>query len=150
MTDKLNASDRANGDSQKQLDFVHWPEFLRSTVLTLWALYFLGLIISGNIKYYINPIYTALPLAGAIVLTAMVWVRRRRTHAQGAAMCYASTMLLPDGRVRKRRESSNEPGQAHELTFSCYRRMPLLSKDRTRQWLVDALDELEDVGMVDP
>jgi putative transposase len=34
----------------------------------------------------------------------------------------------------------NEPGHAHELTFSCYRRLPLLSKDRTRQWFVDALD----------
>lgn len=34
----------------------------------------------------------------------------------------------------------NEPGHAHELTFSCYRRLPLLSRDRTRQWLVNAID----------
>ena len=50
-------------------------------------------------------------------------------------------MLLPDGQVRKTRKSSSELGQAHELTFSCYHRMPLLSKDRTRQWVVDALDQ---------
>lgn len=33
----------------------------------------------------------------------------------------------------------NEPGHAHELTFSCYRRLPLLSRGRTRRWFVDAL-----------
>ena len=32
-------------------------------------------------------------------------------------------------------------GEPHFLTFSCYRRLPLLSKDRTRQWFVDALEE---------
>jgi putative transposase len=43
--------------------------------------------------------------------------------------------------VRKRRVTFNEPGHAHELTFSCHQRLPLLSKDRTRQWFIDALDE---------
>ncbi len=33
----------------------------------------------------------------------------------------------------------NEPGDAHELTFSCYRRFALLSKDRTCEWLADAI-----------
>ncbi len=32
------------------------------------------------------------------------------------------------------------PGHAHELTFTCYGRYKLLTKDRTRQWLVDAFD----------
>ena len=45
-----------------------------------------------------------------------------------------------DGKVRKRRISYDEPGHAHELTFSCYGRLPLLSKDRTRLWLIEALD----------
>src|SRR5205823_3282650 len=27
------------------------------------------------------------------------------------------------------------------LTYSCYGRLPLLSKDRTRQWFVDALED---------
>ncbi|NBC10968.1 MAG: hypothetical protein GVY24_04430 [Planctomycetes bacterium] len=40
----------------------------------------------------------------------------------------------------KTRRVLNIPGHAHELTFSCYRRMPLLSRDRTRRWLIDALE----------
>src|SRR5437762_1133567 len=42
---------------------------------------------------------------------------------------------------RKRVKSFNTPGDAHELTFSCFRRLPLLSKDRTRVWLIEALDQ---------
>jgi len=38
------------------------------------------------------------------------------------------------------RTNYNLPGHAHELTFSCYRRYPFLSKDRTRQWLADAIN----------
>jgi putative transposase len=41
---------------------------------------------------------------------------------------------------RKRRVSFNIPGHAHFLTFSCYQRLPLLSKDRSRQWVVDCLE----------
>src|SRR5438874_556069 len=41
---------------------------------------------------------------------------------------------------RKQVRSYNEPGHAHELTFSCFRRLPLFSRDRTRQWLVEALE----------
>jgi putative transposase len=29
----------------------------------------------------------------------------------------------------------NKSGHAHELTCSCLRRYPFLSKDRTREWL---------------
>ena len=36
------------------------------------------------------------------------------------------------------------PGHAHFLTFSCFRRLPLLSKDRTRLWLVDAIARARD------
>jgi putative transposase len=46
-------------------------------------------------------------------------------------------MTLPH---RKTVKSYEEPGHAHELTFSCFRRMPLLNRDRTRQWFIDALD----------
>jgi putative transposase len=42
---------------------------------------------------------------------------------------------------RKLCKSYNTPGEAHELTFSCFRRLPLLSKNRTRQWFVEALDK---------
>ncbi len=31
------------------------------------------------------------------------------------------------------------PGDAHFLTFSCYKRLPLLARDRSRQWLLEAL-----------
>jgi putative transposase len=41
---------------------------------------------------------------------------------------------------RRRNKSYNIPGDAHELTFSCYRRLKLLARDRSRQWLIDALD----------
>jgi REP-associated tyrosine transposase len=42
---------------------------------------------------------------------------------------------------RKRVRTYNIPGQAHELTFSCFRRLPLLSRDRTRAWFAEALDQ---------
>lgn len=40
---------------------------------------------------------------------------------------------------RKTVKSYNNPGEAHELTFSCYHRIPLLSKDRSRGWFIDAM-----------
>ncbi|QDV38862.1 REP-associated tyrosine transposase [Tautonia plasticadhaerens] len=42
---------------------------------------------------------------------------------------------------RKRCRRDDEPGHAHALTFSCSRRLPLLSRDRTRRWLVEAIEE---------
>ena len=33
------------------------------------------------------------------------------------------------------------PGDAHLLTFSCYQRYALLSKERSRLWFIDALDK---------
>ena len=42
---------------------------------------------------------------------------------------------------RKRRVRIDEPRQARELTFSCYKRFEFLSRDRTRQWFIDALIE---------
>lgn len=41
---------------------------------------------------------------------------------------------------RKQVRSFNIPEHAHALTFSCFRRLPLLSRDRTRRWLVDAME----------
>jgi len=34
----------------------------------------------------------------------------------------------------------NLPGHAHELTFSCYRRKPLLSSETTITWLLQAIE----------
>ena len=42
--------------------------------------------------------------------------------------------------IRKRVHHFNVPGQAHELTFSCYRRIPLLSNDRTRGWVIESIE----------
>ena len=42
--------------------------------------------------------------------------------------------------VRKTRCSWNEPGHAHYLTYSCFRRLPLLTRDRVRHWVIEALE----------
>ena len=41
---------------------------------------------------------------------------------------------------RKRVEHYHEPGDVHELTFSCYGRMPLLTNDHWRSYLVESID----------
>jgi len=46
--------------------------------------------------------------------------------------------------VRKTCHRYNEPGDAHELTFSCFKRRPLLSRDRTRRWLIEAIAKARD------
>ncbi len=42
---------------------------------------------------------------------------------------------------RKRVRHFDEAGHAHFFTFSCYQRRPLLSRDRTRLWLVQAIED---------
>ena len=49
-------------------------------------------------------------------------------------------MIDEIGRIRKLRRSNSEIGHAHELTFSCFHGLPLLNKDRTRQWFIESLD----------
>jgi REP element-mobilizing transposase RayT len=41
---------------------------------------------------------------------------------------------------RKRCRRINDPGHAHSLTFSCFRRQAFLSKDGSRRWLIEAID----------
>jgi len=41
---------------------------------------------------------------------------------------------------RQHRRSVNEPGHAHELTFSCYQDYKLLDADRSRGWLRESLE----------
>ncbi len=53
---------------------------------------------------------------------------RRSTHES----------LMPHRKTCKR---FNNPGDAHALTFSCFHRQPFLIKDRTRRWLIDAIDQ---------
>ncbi len=40
---------------------------------------------------------------------------------------------------RKTCKRYNNPGEAHALTFSCFQRRAFLSKDRSRQWLVEGI-----------
>jgi REP element-mobilizing transposase RayT len=40
---------------------------------------------------------------------------------------------------RKLSPRYNDAGHTHALMFSCFRRQPFLSKDRSRQWMVDAI-----------
>ena len=40
---------------------------------------------------------------------------------------------------RKRVQHFDEPGQAHELTFSCYQRMPLLADDKSKRLLSQSI-----------
>ena len=49
---------------------------------------------------------------------------------------------------RQHRKSYNLPGHAHELTFSCFKRLKLLSKDRTCIWLAEAIqDACQSLGL---
>ena len=43
------------------------------------------------------------------------------------------------GEARLRRRTFDEPGHAHELTFSCYHRYPFLNAERTCRWLAEAI-----------
>lgn len=50
-----------------------------------------------------------------------------------AFMHYRDRIIRPRG--------FNDPGDAHELTFSCFRRYRLLSRDRTCEWCVEAIED---------
>ena len=44
-----------------------------------------------------------------------------------------------DAANRNTRKVYDNEGDAHFLTFSCFRRLPLLTRQRTRQWVVEAI-----------
>jgi hypothetical protein len=44
-----------------------------------------------------------------------------------------------------RRPTVNEPGHAHELTFSCFHRFAFLKAERICAWLADAIDEADPI-----
>ncbi len=50
---------------------------------------------------------------------------------------------------RKKCRRYDQPGDAHFLTFSCYRRLPLLGRDRSRRWFLAALQLGRDRSMFD-
>jgi putative transposase len=46
--------------------------------------------------------------------------------------------MEPGAPHRKKNKKYNIEGHAHFLTFSCYRRLPLLTNDRWREWLAES------------
>jgi len=48
--------------------------------------------------------------------------------------------MLPLHPIKRRRKRYDIPGQAHYLTFSCWRNQPLLARDRPRTWLLESLE----------
>ena len=42
---------------------------------------------------------------------------------------------------RQHRKNINEPGHAHELTFSCYHGFQFLKAERTCRWLADSIEQ---------
>jgi putative transposase len=56
--------------------------------------------------------------------------------------------LVMDER-RKACRRFNEVGHAHALTFSCFCRRPFLSKDRSRMWLIEAIDQARQIHAFD-
>ncbi len=45
---------------------------------------------------------------------------------------------------RKTIKHYNYPGHAHFLTFSCFKRLALLDRERARNWFVQALSEAKE------
>lgn len=45
---------------------------------------------------------------------------------------------------RRHRRNYNNPGEAHELTWSCYQRFRFLSAERTCDWLKQSIDQARD------
>ena len=54
--------------------------------------------------------------------------------------CQCNKRYCMEPSYRKSIQHFNDPGHAHELTFSCYKRLPLLSRDQTRWWFTEAVD----------
>jgi len=50
---------------------------------------------------------------------------------------------------RKTRQTFDTPGDAHFLTFSCFKRLPLLNRDRSRTWFIEAMRKAAGHGKLD-
>ena len=46
--------------------------------------------------------------------------------------------MYSHGKYRKLVKHYHEPGDLHELTFSCFQRMQLLVNDEWRKWLAES------------
>jgi len=64
----------------------------------------------------------------------------RRPRIGGPCSSEYTAHVTPTYQKYKTCKRWNEPGDAHELTCSCFRGLPLLSSDRTRTWFVAAVE----------
>lgn len=55
-----------------------------------------------------------------------------------------------DKPTRKTRRAWDEPGHAHYLTYSRFRRWPLLTRVRSRRWVIEALEHRRQTQKVAP
>jgi putative transposase len=53
-------------------------------------------------------------------------------------------MELHDNQYRKQCRRYNDIGHAHALTFCCFHRRPFLSRDRSRQWMIESIARARD------
>ena len=67
------------------------------------------------------------------------WSCRVSQRLELKMSCGIESMAMPIQKY-KTCKRWNEPGHAHELTFSCFHRLPLLSRDRSREWFVAAVN----------
>lgn len=69
------------------------------------------------------------------------------------SVSYAASAPVERGiGLREKRKTClryNVPGEAHFLTFSCYKQQALPSRDRSCQWLQDALSAARDKHALD-
>lgn len=70
----------------------------------------------------------------------MAVVEPKRPHGTNLLTIYPKASPCYPSCVTTRR-NYNTPNHAHELTFSCYRGIPFLSKDTSRHWLANAINE---------
>lgn len=66
---------------------------------------------------------------------------RLRGHVRADSRSELTMCVDPlNAPYRKSCKRINESGHAHALTFSCFHRRRFLSKDRSRQWMIDAIE----------
>jgi REP-associated tyrosine transposase len=109
---------------------------------------------SRAVPYFLptaNSILTASSVFRALCATSRAasrgtrrcWVTLVPQLEVSACRRHNSCMSAPDFLLnphRKQVRHFDQPSDAHFLTFSCYQRLPLLSKDRTRKWLAESIE----------
>ena len=73
-----------------------------------------------------------------------------RGHGNNSRLAFAYRLKLGDmANNRKQCQRINEPGHAHCLTFSCFRRQRWLVTDQIYQWITDAINRAGEKHQLD-